>query len=140
VPISKFHQGIKFISNGAIGAVLDVIRPPLPLPPFLQGIGADAKKAGSADFLEHGIIVICRERPGLDGNMCVGIYKEWMIARVGEAAGAKLFKEKHAKPMDITGKPMKGWAMIAAQEVAEDADLKRHTESAIAFVKTLPGK
>jgi hypothetical protein len=52
----------------------------------------------------------------------------------------KLFKEKHAKPMDITGKPMKGWAMIAPEGIAQDADLKRNTELAIAFVKTLPGK
>ena len=50
----------------------------------------------------------------LNGNMCVGVYKEWLIARVGESAGVKLFKEKHAKPMDITGRPMKGWAMIAS--------------------------
>jgi TfoX/Sxy family transcriptional regulator of competence genes len=76
----------------------------------------------------------------LNGNMCVGVYKEWLITRVGESAGAKLFKEKHAKPMDITGKPMKGWAMIAPEGIAEDADLKRYTELAIAFVKTLPGK
>ena len=76
----------------------------------------------------------------LNGIMCVGVYKEWLIARVGEFAGAKLFKEKHAKPMDITGKPMKGWAMIAPEGIAQDADLKRNTELAIAFVKTLPGK
>jgi hypothetical protein len=72
--------------------------------------------------------------------MCVGIYKDWLIARVGEPAGVKLLKEKHAKPMDISGKPMKSWAMIAPEGVARDADLERHTESAIAFVKTLPGK
>ena len=76
----------------------------------------------------------------LNGNMCVGVYKEWLITRVGESAGAKLFKEKHAKPMDITGKPMKGWAMIAPAGVAQDRDLKRHTELAIAFVRTLAGK
>ncbi len=76
----------------------------------------------------------------LNGNMCVGVYKDWLITRVGESAGAKLFKEKHAKPMDITGKPMKGWAMIALECVAEDADLRRHTELAVMFVKTLPRK
>ena len=104
---------------------------------------------GLADRLED----VLRGRPGfeqkkmfggigwlLNGNMCVGIYKEWLITRVGESAGAKLFKEKHAKPMDITGKPMKGWAMIASERVAHDTDLKRHTELAIAFVKTLPSK
>jgi hypothetical protein len=76
----------------------------------------------------------------LNGNMCVGVYKEWLIARVGESAGAKVFKERHAKPMDLTGKPMRGWAMIAPEGVAQDRDLKRYTELAIAFVKTLPCK
>jgi len=76
----------------------------------------------------------------LNGNMCVGIYKEWLITRVGESAGAKLFQEPFAKPMDITGKPMKGWAMIAPKGVAQEADLKRHTDLAIAFVRTLPPK
>ncbi|MGB4102021.1 MAG: TfoX/Sxy family protein [Alphaproteobacteria bacterium] len=76
----------------------------------------------------------------LNGNMCVGVYKDWLITRVGETAAAKLFKEKAVKPMDITGKPMRGWAMIAPEGVAEDTSLKRHTELAIAFVKTLPPK
>ena len=75
-----------------------------------------------------------------NGNMCVGVYKDWLITRIGESAAVSLFKEKHVKSMDITGKPMKGWAMVAPEGVAQDADLKRHTESAINFVKTLPHK
>lgn len=76
----------------------------------------------------------------LHGNMCVGVYKDWLITRVGEEAAAKIFKEKYVKPMDITGKPMKGWAMIAPEGVAEDTDLQRHAGMAIAFVSTLPFK
>jgi TfoX/Sxy family transcriptional regulator of competence genes len=104
---------------------------------------------GLAERLQH----ILEGRPGfqqkkmfggigwmLNGNMCVGIYKEWLITRVGESAGAKLFKETYSKPMDITGKPMKGWAMIAPEGIAEDSDLRRHAELAIAFVRTLPHK
>jgi TfoX/Sxy family transcriptional regulator of competence genes len=51
----------------------------------------------------------------LNGNMCVGVYKDWLITRVGEQAAAELFKEAHVKPMDITGKPMKGWTMVAPE-------------------------
>ena len=76
----------------------------------------------------------------LNGNMCVGVYKDWLITRVGEDAAKELLKEKHVKPMDITGKPMKGWTMVAPEGVAEDADLQRHTELAVAFVNTLPAK
>jgi TfoX/Sxy family transcriptional regulator of competence genes len=76
----------------------------------------------------------------LNGNMCVGVYKDFLITRIGEAAAAALIGEPHVKPMDITGKPMKGWAMIAPDGVAEDEDLLRHAELAIRFVATLPAK
>src|SRR5688572_20606824 len=76
----------------------------------------------------------------LNGNMCVGVYKEWLITRVGEKAAAKLFKEKHVKSMDITGKPMKGWTMVAPEGVENDSDLQRHVNTAIEFVATLPSK
>ena len=76
----------------------------------------------------------------LNGNMCVGVYKEWLITRVGEDAGAKLFKEKHAKPMDITGKPMKGWVMVEPTGVASAEELRDWIARCIAFVRTLPTK
>lgn len=76
----------------------------------------------------------------LHGNMCVGVYKDFLITRIGEEQAATLFKEQYVKPMDITGKPMKGWAMVAPEGVAEDEDLIRHTELAIGFVATLPAK
>ena len=76
----------------------------------------------------------------LNGNMCVGIHKDWLIARIGEAAAVKAFREDHVKPMDLTGRPMKGWAMVAPQGVSQDVELRRHVERAVAFVRTLPGK
>ena len=76
----------------------------------------------------------------LNGNMCVGVYKDWLIIRVGEGAMPKLLKEKNVKPMDITGKPMKGWAMAGPIATAEDRDLERYVMAAIAFVKDLPAK
>lgn len=76
----------------------------------------------------------------LSGNMCLGIYKDKLILRVGEDTAAKLLKEKHIKIMDITGKPMKGWLLGAPDGYADDADLTRLTKIAMAFVKTLPPK
>jgi hypothetical protein len=43
VPIAGFHQGIEFISNGS-GCSPAL----LALPPFLEALGGDADKAGSA--------------------------------------------------------------------------------------------
>jgi hypothetical protein len=74
------------------------------------------------------------------GNMCVGIWRDWLIARVGVEAAGALLRESHVKPMDITGKPMKGWVMVGPDGLSSDGDLLRYTEAAVAFVATLPQK
>jgi len=76
----------------------------------------------------------------LNGNMCLGVHKDFLIARVGAERAAALINEPGAGPMDITGKPMKGWLMIAPEGYEDDAALRRFTEAAIDFVKTLPEK
>jgi TfoX/Sxy family transcriptional regulator of competence genes len=48
------------------------------------------------------------------GNMCFGIYKDFLIVRLGEGAAAHEAK-KHVRPFDITGRPMKGWLMVAEE-------------------------
>jgi TfoX N-terminal domain len=76
----------------------------------------------------------------LNGNMCVGVYKDFLIIRVGEETGQRLLGEPHVKAMDITGKPMKGWAMVAPEGYAGDADLKRFVKASLGFVASLPEK
>jgi TfoX/Sxy family transcriptional regulator of competence genes len=76
----------------------------------------------------------------LNGNMCVGVYKDFLIIRVGPERASALADEPGVGPMDITGKPMKGCLMVAPEGYEEDAALKRYTKAAIDFVKTLPEK
>jgi hypothetical protein len=76
----------------------------------------------------------------LNGNMVAGVHKDFLIVRVGDAEAVTLLRDKHVKPMDITGKPMKGWLMVSPEGYEEDADLKRYASAALAFVKTLPEK
>ncbi|MBI4030197.1 MAG: TfoX/Sxy family protein [Proteobacteria bacterium] len=73
----------------------------------------------------------------LNGDMCVGIYKDLLIIRADEGA-ARILKQKHAKPMDITGKPMKGWAMVAPEGYENDKALKRFVDLAVKFVESMP--
>jgi hypothetical protein len=104
---------------------------------------------GLAERLEE----IVADRPGLErkamfggigwlmhGNMCVAVWRDWLIARVGAEAAEGLLREPHVKPMDITGKPMKGWIMVGPDGLSADHDLLRHTQAAVAFVSTLPKK
>ena len=76
----------------------------------------------------------------LNGNMCVGVYKDFLIIRVGEKQAAALSGENGISPMDITGKPMKGWLKVAPDGYEDDFALARYTKAAIDFVKTLPSK
>jgi TfoX/Sxy family transcriptional regulator of competence genes len=76
----------------------------------------------------------------LNGNMCVGIHKDTFIIRVGLEIAEKLIAEDHVRPMDLTGRVMKGWATVEPEAMEEDADLKRFCEHAITFVSELPPK
>ena len=76
----------------------------------------------------------------LRGNMCFGVYKEFLILRLGEEQAQKALKQKTTKPFDITGRAMKGWVMVKPQGMKTDAALKGWVKRAVGFVSTLPRK
>ena len=76
----------------------------------------------------------------LNGNMLIGIWKEYLILRIGPDQARIALKKRHVKAFDITGKPMKGWVMIQEEQVGDDLDLKRWVKQAMDFVTTLPPK
>jgi hypothetical protein len=76
----------------------------------------------------------------LNGNMCVGVHDENLILRVGEAAARELLTRAHVRPMDLTGRPMKGWATVLPEAIESDEALAEYVASAAVFVATLPAK
>ena len=76
----------------------------------------------------------------LNGNMFCGVYKDFLILRLGVENAARLLKERHVRPFDITGRPMKGWVMVAPEGFETADELKRHLEQARDFANTLPPK
>ena len=76
----------------------------------------------------------------LNGNMCFGVHKDTLMVRVGVEAAHSILKEAHVRPMDLTGKVMKGWATVEPQAIVSERDLRRFCALAIDFVKTLPAK
>jgi len=76
----------------------------------------------------------------LNGNMVCGVYKDFLILRLGEKEAAAALEKAHVKPFDITGKPMKGWVMVSEEGIAREADLKSWLQKAKKFVNTLPSK
>ena len=76
----------------------------------------------------------------LNGNMFAGVYKDYLILRLGEKGAKKALKLNHIRPMDITGKPMKGWVMVGQAEIKNERELEEWLKKARKFVKTLPVK
>jgi hypothetical protein len=76
----------------------------------------------------------------LSGNICCGAWKEFLILRLGEDAARQVLTEPQARPFDITGRPMRGWAMIEPAGWQDEARLRRWIDWAVEFTLTLPGK
>ena len=76
----------------------------------------------------------------LGGNMFSGVYKDFLILRLGEEKAKEVLKSSFAKPFDITGRPMKGWVMMEGEGFKTDDELKGFLNMAKAFAKTLPKK
>jgi len=76
----------------------------------------------------------------INGNMFCGVHKDFLILRLGENKSSEALKHPDARPFDITGKPMKGWVMIANDGYQSDADLKAWLDQAQAFARSLPAK
>ena len=76
----------------------------------------------------------------MNGHMCVFIWGDRLLIRIGEAAANAIANQPHVGPMDLTGRRMRGWATITHEGVAEDAALQRYVDMAILFCATLPPK
>jgi hypothetical protein len=76
----------------------------------------------------------------LRDHMLVGLWREFLIVRIGPDGYEDALAEPFVKEFDITGRPMTGWIMVHPDGFDEDADLRQWIDRAIAFVKTLPPK
>ena len=76
----------------------------------------------------------------LSGNMCVGIWKENLILRIGPEEYAGFLTRPHVKLFDITGRPMAGWIMVEPGGFTDAKALARWIDHAVNYVKVLPAK
>jgi len=76
----------------------------------------------------------------LNGNMCVGVYHQDLILRIGEEQAEPALKKSHVSPMDITGKPMRGWVKVAPPGCKTKRQLDSWIAKASQFVGELPMK
>jgi TfoX/Sxy family transcriptional regulator of competence genes len=75
----------------------------------------------------------------LHGNMLCGVEVGRYMFRVGKDLEADALARPGASPMDITGRPMKGFVWVRAER-AEGRELKSWIDLASKFVGSLPPK
>lgn len=76
----------------------------------------------------------------LDGRMCCGVLNDELVTRVSAADYAAALQQPQVRPMDFTGRPMKGYLYIAPAATADDGNLAMWVERCVSFVTTLPAK
>jgi TfoX/Sxy family transcriptional regulator of competence genes len=74
----------------------------------------------------------------VDGNMCVGVIGEELIARVGLDATDAALERPGSRLFDFSGRPMKGWITVAPDALEDDDALAAWIDDALGFVRTLP--
>ncbi|GAA5444306.1 hypothetical protein Misp06_02492 [Microbulbifer sp. NBRC 101763] len=74
----------------------------------------------------------------LNGNMACGVVGEELMVRVGPDNYQDALAERYTRPMDFTGRPLKGMVYVEEDAVAEDLDnwVNRGAE----FAGSLPPK
>lgn len=88
---------------------------------------SERKMFGGIAFLHH-------------GNMVCGITRETLMLRLGAERADAALDEPHTRPMDMTGRPMKGMLLVDPPGFESDEALASWIDRALAFVQTLPSK
>ena len=74
------------------------------------------------------------------GNMAVGVTGSDLMVRPGPDNFEAALALPHARPMDFTGRPMKGFVYVEPSGLTADAALAEWVERGAQFARSLPIK
>ena len=74
----------------------------------------------------------------VNGNMCCGVLNDDLVVRIGLDRYRKALARPHARPMDFTGRPLKGMLYIGPEGCKTDQALKSWVDQAVSFALLLP--
>jgi hypothetical protein len=97
--------------------------------PFLQDVPgfSEKKMFGGVGFL-------------INGNMACGVNGPDLIVRLDPGRYAAALGQPHVRVFDMTGRPMKGWVVVAPEGVASDEALGAWVREGVQFAQGLPPK
>ena len=76
----------------------------------------------------------------LNGHIVWGVKDDELIVRVGPDAYERALAFKHARPFDMTGRPMKGYVFVVPEGFANKQTLRAWLDRGFNFVSSLPAK
>ena len=76
----------------------------------------------------------------IHGNMCCGVVNDDLMVRVGPDSHEASLSLPHARPMDFTGRPMKGFVFVGPEGIKEDGALAGWMDRGVTFAQSLPRK
>jgi TfoX/Sxy family transcriptional regulator of competence genes len=76
----------------------------------------------------------------LSGNMAVGVSKEDLMVRIDPDDQDEALAHPGVRPFDMTGRPMKGWILVAPEATEEDSELAHWITRGLDFAGSLPPK
>jgi hypothetical protein len=93
---------------------------------------------GRRDFVEKhmfgGVCFMIR------GRMCCGIIDSSLMVRLDPDDADRVADQPHVRPMDFTGKPMRGYLFVDAEGIATPRMLKQWVDRCVAQVEAMPVK
>ncbi|HYC61320.1 MAG TPA: TfoX/Sxy family protein [Thermoanaerobaculia bacterium] len=73
-------------------------------------------------------------------HMCCGVVKQELMVRVGPEQYEDALGMKHARPMDFTGRPLKGMVYVATAGLRTRQALRSWIMRGLRFTDSLPPK
>ena len=72
------------------------------------------------------------------GNMCCGVNGSALMVRVGPDGRDQALAEPHVRPLEMGGRPVRGFVLIDPDGFSTDAALTAWVQRGLNFVGTLP--
>ncbi len=73
----------------------------------------------------------------LGGNMCCGVVKDDLVVRVGPHSYEDTLAKPHARPMDFTGRPLRGIVYVEPEGCRTDEALANWIRRGVDFATSL---
>ena len=74
----------------------------------------------------------------VNDKMCVGISNDKLMVRLAPEEYENALAQPNCRPMDFTGRPMKGFVYISPQGLETSTDLKYWLDRALAYNERAP--